>query len=469
MKLNATLLFLAISIFIFSKTASAIIHEVPSDFSTIQEAINAAVNGDTIVVATGSYYENLNFKGKNIVLTSNYYLAGDTSFINKTIINGSQPANIDTGSCVIFASGEDSTAVLMGFTITGGTGTVWLDAHGAGTYREGGGILIDFSSPTIRNNRIVDNLATNSTGINGAGGGGIRISDGNPYMLNNLIAYNKAKYGPGVVLNYTGCIMRNNIIAYNSGGQTFNGGGAIWSNTNSAAYPKIIENNTIYRNQASVGTGGCLAWGGTLIMKNNILWGNYSADNSQVKAISGVATVTYCDVQGGYTGIGNTDVSPDFIDTTSFILNISSSCIDAGDTSIIFNDVEESAGSGTAKFPSQGMLRNDMGAYGGGGAALIPSINLVTGIEKVVAADFNLEIFPNPGNGTCSVTYFLYLPSQVEMKMMDVYGREIKELLNEKQPAGAQSFTLCEHIASGVYILQLRINKSVCSKLLTVQ
>ncbi|MEO6168718.1 MAG: T9SS type A sorting domain-containing protein [Chitinophagales bacterium] len=469
MKILSTIIFLTIITAVFSKVTQATIHSVPSDFSTIQSAINSAIDGDTIVVATGIYYENLNFKGKNIVLTSNYYLTGDTSFVNQTIINGSQPADADTGSCVIFSSGEDSTAVLMGFTITGGTGTVWLDAHGAGTYREGGGVLIDFSSPTIRNNRIIDNLATNSSGINGAGGGGIRISDCNPYILNNLIAYNKAKYGPGVVLNYTGCIMRNNIIAYNSGGQNFNGGGAIWSNTNSVAYPKIIENNTIYRNQASVGTGGCLAWGGTLILRNNILWGNYSIDNSQVKSISGVATVTYCDVEGGYSGIGNIDVFPDFTDTLSFILHISSPCVDAGDSSGIYNDVEESAGSATAKFPSRGILRNDMGAYGGGGAALIPSINLVTGIENFVPADFNMKIFPNPGNGVFSVTYYLPLASEVEMKITDINGRKIGELLNENQSSGAHSLTFSDRHLSGIYILQLRINGSWYTKMLTIQ
>src|SRR4030095_10564777 len=140
----------------------AIIHHVPADYTTIQSAIDASTNGDTVVVAPGTYFENINFKGKNIVLTSNFYLNGDTSFINQTIINGSQSVQADTGSCVIFSSGEDSTAVLMGFTITGGTGSAWLDMHGAGIYREGGGVLIDFSSPTVRNNKIIYNVANNS-------------------------------------------------------------------------------------------------------------------------------------------------------------------------------------------------------------------------------------------------------------------------------------------------------------------
>src|SRR5580765_239846 len=110
----------------FISEGNATIHHVPADFPNVQSAINASVGGDTVVVAPGTYYENINFKGKNIVVTSNYYLNRDTSFITQTILNGSQPVNADTGSCVIFSSGEDSTAVLMGFTLTGGSGSKWL-------------------------------------------------------------------------------------------------------------------------------------------------------------------------------------------------------------------------------------------------------------------------------------------------------------------------------------------------------
>lgn len=43
---------------------------VPKDYSTIQAAIDAAEDGDTIVAAPGTYRETINFKGKNIILQS---------------------------------------------------------------------------------------------------------------------------------------------------------------------------------------------------------------------------------------------------------------------------------------------------------------------------------------------------------------------------------------------------------------
>src|SRR6185437_161009 len=134
--------------------------KVPLNYPTIQAAILASNNTDTVAVSPGTYFENINFRGKKILVTSLFYLTKDTSYISSTIINGSTPTNPDTASCVLFNSGEDSTSILQGFTLTGGKGTKWTDIHGAGTYREGGGILMDVCSPTIRYNIIINNTAT---------------------------------------------------------------------------------------------------------------------------------------------------------------------------------------------------------------------------------------------------------------------------------------------------------------------
>ena len=102
----------------------------------------------------GTYLENINFNGKAITVASNYIVNGDTNHINNTIIDGSQPSNPDSGSVVYFISGEDTTSILCGFTITGGTGTYYPSGVLPVPIRIGGGILCFNSAATIKNNKI---------------------------------------------------------------------------------------------------------------------------------------------------------------------------------------------------------------------------------------------------------------------------------------------------------------------------
>ena len=58
---------------------------VPSDFPTIQSAINDVISGDTILVSIGTYTENINYNGKNIVIGSLFLTTGDENYISQTI------------------------------------------------------------------------------------------------------------------------------------------------------------------------------------------------------------------------------------------------------------------------------------------------------------------------------------------------------------------------------------------------
>ena len=344
---------------------------VPGNYPTIQAAIVAAAEGDTVLVDPGTYFENINFKGKNIVVSSLYILTADTSTIFRTVINGGTPLHPDTGSCVLFISHETSAAVLEGFTLTGGSGTKWPDSHIGGLYREGGGILTENSSPTIRNNRIVGNHAVDVTGVTSAGGGAIRSDGGTPLIVNNVITNNTGRYGAGIVLNFTGAVIRNNVIASNSGGQDF-GGSGIWANENGPT-PKIVENNTIVDNVSSLDGGGVLSWGTSITLHNNIIWGNSAPVGSQIR-LRGIGTVavSYCDVQGGWTGSGNIDQDP-ILSCLGYYLMDNSPCIDRGDNTVLTDlDPSQPENPDSAEWPSKGSTRNDLGAYGGPDRAILP-------------------------------------------------------------------------------------------------
>lgn len=451
-----SILILGTILFAQLTVAEARILQVPQAYATIQLGINAAVNGDTVVVAPGAYRENICFRGKNIVLTSRYYITGDSSFVASTVIDGSSPAFPDSGSVVRIVNHEDSTAVLQGFTLTGGSGTKWTDERGAGVYREGGGILVALSAPTIRDNVVINNAVAVGGGVVSAGGGGIRAGDGNPHIFHNVIASNTGRYGAGVVLNFTDAVFRNNIITRNAGGQDY-GGGAVWLN-HPGPSTKTLENNTIAGNTAA--GGGIYVWfGSPTIVHNTIVWGNTSP---QVAVRTGTAlTVTYCDVQAGFAGTGNIDHDPRFSDA-SFHLSDTSVCVDGGDPDASFHDPQNPVQPGTGLWPSLGTVRNDIGAYGGPGRASFPPSLQVTSTGPTSGArpqDFQLkQNYPNPFNPSTRIDYQIPAAGKVGLKIFDVLGREVGDLVHEHQTGASYSVIWnASSRASGVYFYRLTV------------
>jgi hypothetical protein len=433
--------------------------EVPGDQPTIQAGIDAAAEEDTVVVDPGTYYENIFFRGKNVVLTSRFYETGDMNFIKTTIINGSQPADADTASCILIIDGEDSTAIVQGFTITGGTGTVWKDEHSPGTYREGGGIFTAFSSPVIQNNIIINNEAVNKAGLASAGGGAIRCGDGNPKILNNIIKDNKGRYGGGIVLNWCNAVVKNNIIAGNDGGEDY-GGGGIWLNKSKGGL-RILENNTIVYNHSNSDGGGILLYNSTsAIIRNNIIFNNTATSSQQISVRSGAsATVSYSIIEGGWDGNGNMDAEP-IIDSLNFMPNIElSPCIDAGDPEIIYSDPENPGNPEYAEFPSLGTTRNDMGAYGGPGRNIQPEIVTVikNSLRSFAPNGFRVyQNYPNPFNPSTKIRFDLSESGFTTLKVFNVLGLEIATLVNSFYSSGSYEIIFdASYLPSGIYFYKL--------------
>jgi hypothetical protein len=179
---------LLFSLFAFTAAPCALAStiNVPKDQPTIQAGINAANNGDTVLVSPGTYTENINFNGKKITVTS-------ARGPKVTIIDGGQADQV-----VTFDSGETQSSILRGFTIRNGL-AICCSASA-------GGISISNSSPRISHNTITKNF-----------GCGINAVDGAPVIEDNVISYTTNVPPSGY--SYCGVAQGSGILLGNQSGQ----------------------------------------------------------------------------------------------------------------------------------------------------------------------------------------------------------------------------------------------------------
>jgi len=292
---------------------------VPSQFTTIQQAVDYTPESSTIIVADGTYQgfgnHNIDFKGKAITLRSE---------------NGPENCIIhcrdfDEGPHrgFYFHSGEDANSIVEGLTIMSG--------H-VGFGKKGAGILCENSSPTLINCTFFENVAEGN-------GGGLYNSAGSPTLINCTFRWNFAIGGNGGGLcSFAGSPGLTNCTFYFNTADFM--GGAIYNSGDSPT----LTNCTIWYNF----NDGVSSDAGNLTLRNCIIWGHDTE-------IVGSASVTYTDVQGGYSGQGNINADPLFVDAAEddYHLSLDSPAIDAGDPA-----------SDWSNEPWQNGSRVNMGAYG---------------------------------------------------------------------------------------------------------
>jgi len=308
---------------------------VPQNVPTIQQAINAATNGDIVLVAPGTYKENINFGGKAITVKSE---SGPAD----TIIDG----NEQPPAVVTFKSGEGSTSVLQGFTIEG--------APAKGAFL--GAISIEGSAPTITRNIITKNMG---------GSSGIMVSNnflgvgGAPQILDNTISNNS---GAGIYLRTIGSsTIAGNIISGNSSGISFdfftgnalilqnliaaNGDGVVWNLQLAGYRGPVMVNNTIADNSRSglffitviaaqtqlINNIISARDGRTAVYCDKAFFEPPTFRNNNVFSASGTPYGGVCTDQTGING--NISADPLFLDPTNglYYLGLGSPAIDAGD------------------------------------------------------------------------------------------------------------------------------------------
>jgi hypothetical protein len=375
---------------------------VPADAATIQAAIDVAQLGDQVVLADGTYSGDGN---RDLLVTQAVTIRSASGQPSACVIDAG------SASRVITFRGASAASVLEGVTVTGGS---------AG---DGGGILVDGGSATVRGCRITANHAT------GNGGGGLCIQAGAAPRIADCTLTANTTGGVGVV------------------------GGAIYVTGGST--PTVINctlwNNTAYDASAVFSTGG----GTSTALINSIVWGNAAGTSgNRIQGVAGAANaVSYSDVEGGFAGTGNISQNPVFADADLRLAPISP-CIDAGSNPPVL-ETEDYDGRQRI-FDGNGDMTAtvDLGPFEYGAP-------LQTGIGEGTLPVIPLRAWPNPARGLHHLRYTLDASAPVTLQVYDASGRRVRTIENGVQGAGSHEASWDGRdeegrpVAPGLYILRL--------------
>jgi len=358
--------------------AGAATLQVPAEHPTIQSAIDAAVDGDTVIVAPGTYTGEgnryIDFKGKAITVRSE---------------NGPENCIIDCNGYrgFVFENGEDANSILIGFTIVNSiAGITCFNSSPAinncvvsrNVMYSYGAIYCKNSSPTITNCTFNSNhssgmynedstptligctFAGNSPSLMPPWGGGMNNKNSSPEIINCTFINNSATSGGAIYCEQnsrpvlTGCTFIANKASCNGGALFFSGGEAFITNCtfvgNTAregaglcCYGNSVILNCTFVENTAWDFGGAIHSSGDAELVNCILYGNTAPRGAEVAIqYSPTIDINHSNIQGGSTGIyfdshgtlnwgqDNIDNDPLFAFSTDYHLMPDSPCIDAG-------------------------------------------------------------------------------------------------------------------------------------------
>ena len=485
-KINLTILFVAF----FSHFSIATIINVPSQYPTIQAGIDVAVDGDTVLVADGTYTgtsnKNIDFGGQAIVVMSE---------------NGAENCIIDCegdGRGFYFHSGEDINSVVDGFKII----------NGNGSETGGGGIsCIDSSSPIIINCIINNNTATSE-------GAGIKCSNNsNPFICNCIISDNITDSGAGIHCTWSNPTITNCSITNNTA-TTSNGGGILCSQSD-----PIIENCTITGNIALNDAGGIQCMWSDPIIKSSVISQNTASvfHGGGIDMIYSSLQIINCTLSGNSAGSEGGGIYCRLSDPVILNTIVESN---SGDGGIYFSDSPDVDISYSDFFNNQNGNFNGNSIPGGLGIVVMfnangdlcdefynifinPLFYSTTGDsaysltedspcidagdpaspldpdttiadigafyydQSVVQAKEPKKIsipeeyvlhspYPNPFNPATTLTFDLPQAGDVSLVVYDVSGREVARLFDGFKTAGSHEVTFdASHLSSGIYFARL--------------
>lgn len=466
--------------------------DVPADYPTIQAGITAAVDGDTVLIASGTFTgdgnTDISFLGKAIVVKS-------TEGPDSCIIDGGWAGRRG----FVFNSNEGSGSILEGIQIY----NCFFYGQGAGIYLAPS---LDPDGPVIKNCIINNNYAEQY-------GGGIYCDSSRVNLIDCQIIANSARSGGGMYCRNSNVVMEDAYIYYNS---TTDAGGGLWMDHCNA----VITNNTFYWNFAC-GNGGavhacnstvsvrgctfsygyavyngggaylnnsvfdvqnCTFWdcnsgwapnwdGGAVYIDNegadttfivNSIFDDCSYDNNCISVNRSPISILYCDFYNNESNFygelpaeigivdtvnangdscdiyGNIYLDPQFVEPDSFDFHLlsTSPCIDAGNPASAYDPDSTIA---------------DIGAF------YFYHVSEVENIRSHNAIEFAmLDAYPNPFNNSLAIVFSLPSAGVISLAIFDIQGRKIAEIQDGFYEAGLNRINFTpENLSSGVYFCRL--------------
>ena len=497
--------------------ANAVTRHVPSEYSTIQSALNASQTSDTVLVDDGVYTGTINWPQVNrIVLTS---------------VNGNEASFLDGNFAgpVVNMNGNVAklTATIKGFTIQNGL----TRANPANGFVAGGSgislfnMTLNLNFCNLTTNRITGDAANfsycNGSAIS-AESSKLLITDcsftqnsidstytifgGVIYTGNSQLSLTRSNFDSNTILStgniqggvvaatFGQILIKNVSVTQNEINISGNGsivGGAYYfqGDGTSQLTNALIANNTLISTNTIQGGGiwsslflsviHCTIAGnhyqsGSGVGGNSISLTSYLSSTPKLKVINsilwnpegstfemafvGAPSVTYSDVLNGFSGSGNTASDPLFVSGKDFHLQNTSPCVDR--SALAANPPTDLDGNAR---PMPVGTKADLGCY-----EVNQSLRMENASNEVNPITA-VQIYPNPVHQTANLSFLLKEESKVTVTVLDFSGRMMKEVMNETLASGAHNVVLnSDKLTTGDYFVQMQIGDKIFSQKITV-
>ena len=396
-----------------------------SALSSIQAGLDSCAANDTVLVASGTYYENISWpEVAGIKLLSE-------SGPDSTMIDGDSSGRVMTmpGSFII-----DSSTVIQGFTLQNGSSD------------SGGAIYCFHASPTISGNNLINNYAFSV-------GGAIQSHNANPRIIGNIVSNNHACFGGGIHCtteddrgmsltedNRTTCGIINNVITHNEANV---GGGIFWYNE----WGTEVSGNTITDNHAAFGGGIFCYYAESCIMTDNVIASNLAdSAGGGIHLLDYSGEVTYNTIAENDAGIRGSGI---YCEGFCYPMTISHNDIynngcglfNANITQVV-NAENNWWGDATGPYhpdSNPGGLGDSVGDY----VDFIPWLYEPFGVEEHLITNpqvLLLDVFPNPFSKLTKISFGIGHPDRitrssygtgraksVELSIYDAAGRMVRQ------------------------------------------